>query len=217
MLRKYIGVVSLLSATVLLASCQGDGEFTGREYAPQMYHSVSYEPLSQIVKEDVEGDMYYIPNSTPYNDYNGSQPMNMRKPVDGTIARQNYVSATKNQSGIEQPLMIYDLHKDSLAAAALLKNPIPASEAVLSDGKALYLSYCGHCHGEKGDGKGKVGEIYTGVPSYTSKATAALPEGHVFHVITNGIRRMWAHKSQLSPEERWKIVHYVQKLQKGEQ
>ena len=40
-----------------------------------------------------------------------------------------------------------------------------------------------------------------------------LNDGHIYHVITYGIRRMWPHASQVNPEERWKIVHYVHRLQ----
>ena len=38
-------------------------------------------------------------------------------------------------------------------------------------------------------------------------------EGHIFHVITHGKGRMWSHKGQLDPEQRWKIVHYVKDMQ----
>jgi len=38
---------------------------------------------------------------------------------------------------------------------------------------------------------------------------------NIFHVITHGKGRMWAHGSQVTPEERWKIAHYIHKLQKG--
>ena len=40
-------------------------------------------------------------------------------------------------------------------------------------------------------------------------------DGHIFHVITYGKGRMWPHASQVNPEERWKIVHYVHRLQLG--
>ena len=37
--------------------------------------------------------------------------------------------------------------------------------------------------------------------------------GHIFHAITYGLNAMGAHSSQLTEEERWKIVLYVQELQ----
>ena len=41
-----------------------------------------------------------------------------------------------------------------------------------------------------------------------------LPEGKIFHTITFGKNLMGSHASQLNHEERWKIVHYVQTLQR---
>ena len=72
-----------------------------------------------------------------------------------------------------------------------------------------------HCHGEKGAGDGKVGAVYKGVPNYSSDALSTVSGGHIFHVITFGKARMWPHAAQVTPEERWKIVHYVQRLQLG--
>jgi len=39
-------------------------------------------------------------------------------------------------------------------------------------------------------------------------------DGHIYHVITHGKGRMWPHGSQISSENRWKIVLYVHELQK---
>ena len=63
-------------------------------------------------------------------------------------------------------------------------------------------------------GDGLVGQKIAGVPAYNSRAVQNVPEGHIFHVITHGKGRMWPHGSQVSIEDRWKIVRYVQVLQK---
>lgn len=215
-------IVGMLVSSVLLYSCSADGNDTGLEYAPQMYHSVPYEPLTQITEEGVPdgpiSSSYYIPNSIPYNQYDGAKPINQLPPVEGTVARQNYSKATSNlESTPGQELLIYDLHKDSIdLASRILKNPLPNTPDVVERGKHLYIGFCAPCHGESGQGDGKVGAVYKGVPNYSAGRYATLTEGHIFHTITHGRNRMWAHKSQINPEERWMIVHYVQKLQKGE-
>jgi len=79
----------------------------------------------------------------------------------------------------------------------------------------LYERNCQHCHGEKGAGDGPVGKVYKGVPNYASDAYKNMNDGHIYHVITFGKGRMWSHASQVNPEERWKIVHYVHRLQLG--
>ncbi len=205
MIRKnlYSGVIAFAVAG-LLFSCAAKEDFPGLEYAPQMYHSTPYEPLTQIKdkdqgnwldsnEEDEHGEFY---NSNPYNQFE----MNMREPVANTVKRDSYLP--------------YRIHKDSLEMAAqLMTNPLDSTADVLAEGKALYASYCIHCHGAKGQGDGKVGQVYKGVTAYNSRAVKDKPEGHIFHVITHGKGRMGAHASQVSVEDRWKIVRYVQTLQ----
>jgi len=213
----------MLVLLVTLASCDAGGEYPGMEYAPQMYHSVPYEPLTQITSEQLDDQdhfisFYYKTNSLP-NSINGLDSganSNVLYPVQGTIKRQNYKSATlSNETKKDQKLLIYDLPKDSIALAQNLVNPVDSSDAVLRDGKRLYINNCKHCHGAKGQGDGKVADQYNGVADYTSQSNKILSAGHIFHVITHGKGTMWSHKSMTTPEDRWKIVRYVQLLQQG--
>lgn len=214
MLNKLKYIVAAGAMTLL--GCTADGEHPGYEYAPQMYHSVAYEPLSQFADEDIPSGTPWriISNTSPLNDY-GKNPdakkrMNMLTPVAGTIKRQYYM-----HDDLKGKAFFYEIHKDSLdLAATSLKNPLPeGDEKVLEQGKALYVSYCSPCHGETGEGDGSVGQVLKGVPTYKSGRVKEVSEGHIFHVITHGKGRMWPHKTQLNPEERWKVVRYVQKLQ----
>ena len=56
-------------------------------------------------------------------------------------------------------------------------------------------------------------------PSYSTGTSSRggamkdLTDGKIYHTITYGINLMGAHASQISPEERWKIVLYVHELQ----
>jgi mono/diheme cytochrome c family protein len=216
------------ASVALLASCSAGGDDQGTEYAPNMYHSVAYEPYSQITDPDAgrwltsieypkmikDGDT--LPghaeffNSNVYNPYS----MNMREPAPNTVPRN------------AQGWTPYRLPADStgLRLANGLKNPLDTTAEVLAAGKALYETYCDHCHGPKGEGNGKVGSgvtidgveksAYPGVPNYKSAALKNITEGHIFHVITYGKGLMWPHGSQVNPEDRWKIARYVKTLQK---
>ncbi len=201
---KYL---TFLSIGLMLTSCAAGENDTGLEYAPQMYHSIPYEPLTQITDEssgnwldsndeDNHGEFY---NSNPYNKFT----MTMRKPVANTIKRGQ--------------LLPYRIHKDSLelAAQTLISQLDTGNADVIKQGKALYESYCSHCHGEKGNADGKVAEVYAGVANLNGAAYKDITEGHVFHVITYGKGLMGAHGSQVSPEDRWKIARYVKELQKN--
>lgn len=235
---RHIVIVSL--SAVLLVSCydptqkadaENTSKSTGVEYAPQMYHSEAYDPMTQVTDEDAgsnyfpwiligggqsdykkvdkgHGEFY---NSNYYNEHG----MNMREPNATSIARG------------ELP---YRLTKDQIELAATVKPSVDANGNIvtvyksdsttkapqfdMAEAKELYLRFCSHCHGVSGMADGKVAEKFGGVPVYASAALTDLPIGHVFHVITHGKGRMGAHASQLSQEERWKIATFVQTLQK---
>jgi len=204
MKNLLVNIFLVFTLSLMLLSCSADKDNPGVEYAPNMYHSTPYEPLSQVTDKEIgnwldsnpddnHGEFY---NSNPYNPYG----MTMRDPVPNTVKRSSYLP--------------YRIPKDSLELAALIKNPLATTEEVLKEGKVLYTQYCNHCHGEKGMGDGLVGIAYKGVTAYNSRAVKNRSEGEIFHVITHGKGRMWAHGSQVSIENRWKIVKYVQTLQK---
>lgn len=193
----------ILSGSLALVSCGAGVNDPGYEYAPNMYHSVAYEPLKQVKDRDAGRWV----NSSEYDigEYYSSNPnnpneMNMREPVANTVKRGKYLP--------------YHIPKDSLAfAAEYNKNPLDSTAEVIAEGKRLYGIFCSHCHGADGTTPGKVGEKYAGVPSYKSPALINITEGHIFHVLTKGKGRMPSHASQLNAEERWQLAKYVKVLQ----
>ena len=52
MIRFATTIFTAFSAAVLLTACSAGGDNQGVEYAPNMYHSVAYEPYTQIVDKD---------------------------------------------------------------------------------------------------------------------------------------------------------------------
>ncbi len=208
-LSTYVLGFSVLAGGLL--ACEAEGDYPGMEYAPQMYHSVPYEPLKQITDEsqgewlssraDDRGEFF---NSNPYN----PNRMNLRLPAPNTVSRntQGYLPfrLEKDTDGSDTNLQL---------ASTTLKNPLPASEAILAEGKVLYSSFCYPCHGAGGEGDGPVGQVYKGVANLAGGQVAQASEGHIFYVITHGRGRMWPHDKQINVEDRWKIVHYVQTLQ----
>jgi mono/diheme cytochrome c family protein len=217
------------SATTLLAACSAEGDNPGKEYAPNMYHSVAYEPYTQI--DDWDAGRWLTSIEYPkmegkdaghaeFHNSNLLNPhaMNMREPAPHTVAR--------NSRG----WLPYSLPDDStgLRLSSRLASPLDSSASVLAEGKVLYETYCDHCHGAKGAGDGKVAsgvkvmidgqeverKAYAGVPNYKADALKNISEGHIFHVITYGKGLMKPHGSQVNPEERWKIARYVKSLQK---
>jgi hypothetical protein len=127
------------AGTALLASCGAGGEDQGTEYAPNMYHSVAYEPYSQITDKDAGRWLTSIDykldsietnfsNHAEHYNSNSLNPsrMNMRMPAPNTVSR--------NKNGY----LPYRLGKDSLQfAASSLVSPLDTAnnKAFLQKGK----------------------------------------------------------------------------------
>jgi mono/diheme cytochrome c family protein len=96
-------------------------------------------------------------------------------------------------------------------AKANLKSPLDSLSYDEDKAKELFGIYCGICHGDKGDGKGKLvkQEKFLGVPNYKDRV---ITEGSIFHVETYGLNSMGSYANQLSTKERWMVAHYVMKL-----
>lgn len=201
MLNQSKSLILLAGLALGMLSCGKDPNDTGTEFAPNMYNSVGYEPMTQL-----DGDTNKI---NPLG-------MNMRLPVAGTVARKRYSGADSlKKAFLSQELVAKTIPNDSISySEALLTNPLAATPENIEEGKLQYERFCQHCHGETGKGDGLVAKAYKGVPVYSSDALKAVNDGHIYHVITHGKGRMWPHGSQISSENRWKIVLYVHELQK---
>lgn len=202
-MKNLLNYTILVSTFLFLVACGSNPNSPGLEFAPQMYVSKPYEPYTQV--EGVK------------NGYN-PMGMNLRHPAPNTISRRNFntIFTVKDSTGKEvvmDDIMYYNIQpgpEGLKEAAEKLENPVPVTEEILAEGKVLYTRYCAACHGAQGDGQGKVGQKYAGVANY---AGITRNNGHIYHVITYGKNRMWPHGSQVTPIERWKIVHWVNKLQ----
>ncbi|MFA6260863.1 MAG: cytochrome c [Bacteroidia bacterium] len=172
----------------LISSCGAGGDNPGSEYAPNMYVSFAYEPMSQLAEQ---------PNTI--NAYG----MNMRLPVKGTIARGQLDFAT------------YATEKTNEAyeAAAAIHNPVPKNAYNLAEGKRLYNINCTPCHAEDGKGRGTIVEDgkFPQVPAYGDRLPT-INEGKAFHSISHGKNLMGSYASVLTPVQRWQVIHYIYEL-----
>lgn len=141
--------------------------------------------------------------SAGYETYSESAAFNNGKegqlPVQGTIKR-GFV-----------PYEIPNTPAGYLASKNVVNSPLDSLTSNLEKGKELYDIYCISCHGEKGNGKGKLveREKFLGVPSYADRVITV---GSIFHVETYGLNAMGSHANQLSKTERWQVAEYVLKL-----
>ncbi len=107
--------------------------------------------------------------------------------------------------------------KTKSAPANIAGQAIPAS-ADAAAGKALYQKKakpmaCKMCHGEAGDGNGKLGKALKPNPrNFTCQATMKdVSPGQMFWIIKNGSKGtgMVAHGKTLSDKEIWNVVKYI--------
>lgn len=191
--KKYtllaLGSVALVTATFLSSCIKENPDSPGWEYMPDMYRSPAPEPNG-----------LYISAATP-------DSLSNRMPAPGSIPR-DWTPFPYENSPIG----------DSLASM-FWKSPYRTSDSLEAQGQFLYERYCIYCHGPKGDGNGPLvekGKFPNQPPSYIKlHDDGKLTPGHVYHVITYGKGVMGSHGTQLNPEERWKVIMYVERLGAG--
>ena len=125
----------------------------------------------------------------------------MRAPVPGTVPR----GFTPYRYAVG----------DSLIAQRELVNPLPRTADVLGRGQRVFNTYCIVCHGPKGDGQGYIVPKFPMPPSLLSDKVMGWPDGRIFHTITRGQNLMPSYASQILPEDRWAVIHYVRALERA--
>lgn len=201
---KLVGTVCAAVALVAMAASCGDKKTrsTGWEYARNMYDPLGYNPDQ--------------PNENFANGLTAQVPPAGTTPVG--FVRFDYANTLE----------------DYERAGTEVVNPIIRNAQHLEEGAKLFKAFCSPCHGLDGKGDGPITKDRTLVtkkgsrqlenfpppPSYSTGnssrggAMKDLTDGKIYHTITYGVGLMGSHASQLSPEERWKVVMYVHELQK---
>lgn len=103
--------------------------------------------------------------------------------------------------------------KEQRDAAALRRNPIPATPASIKKGGDLYAVYCTPCHGASGKGDGLVAAKFVTPADLTNPdLQKARTDGYWQSYLSVGGAVMPSYAESLSAEERWDVVNYVRTL-----
>jgi mono/diheme cytochrome c family protein len=98
------------------------------------------------------------------------------------------------------------------------KNPHPVDETLLATGRAVYKDKCARCHGPGGLGDGPDADPDSRKNMDLTNGTRSdqNADGVVFYKVWNGRRRprMPAFNTQISEDQAWAVVAYVQSLRK---
>ena len=188
MKKNYLNSITKLTLAVAVVSLFSCKEKNGLapEYMPDMFRSPSIETYVDYgeVRDKQHPDM--------------KDKMSAMLPVKGTIPRGFTPYPYENSpEGYE-------------LAGANLKNPLVYSEQLVKEGEVLFGMFCVQCHGATGQGDGILVEREKFPPLPVKFVSGlAIPEGKMFHSITYGRNLMGSHASQLTKEERWKLVLFI--------
>jgi mono/diheme cytochrome c family protein len=147
----------------------------------------------------------FVPNmmrTVRYNAFeanaNFADGATLRPPVPGTIPR-----------GLP-PLPPSD-------ANAPFPNPFSAGDrSAMERGNVVFENFCQACHGPRGLGDGLVVQHgFPKPPTLLRARTKELSDDQIFRVLTTGRGKMASYASQLSRDDRWKVILYVRALQQG--
>jgi mono/diheme cytochrome c family protein len=185
-------IIVALTTVAILSSCK-DKRSRGLEYAPNMYYPIAYNP-DQKNPNFENGITAQVPPA-------GTTPVGFTRYDQYANTTEGYIEASEK-----------------------MINPLETNAKSLAEGKVLYVSMCGPCHGIKGAGNGKIVELgkYPAPPAYATGISSRggamkdLTDGKIYHTLQYGLNLMGSYASQLSPEERWKVIMYVHQLQKGQ-
>jgi mono/diheme cytochrome c family protein len=99
--------------------------------------------------------------------------------------------------------------------AKKMKNPIKATQASIQNGKEIYEKKCALCHGIKGDGKGPNSAGFNPKPTnFRVSHGEKMTDGEHFWKITTGRGPMPSFEKDLTVEERWHVINYVNTFSK---
>lgn len=181
---KYRTLLFLLIAALLFSACDRSRNDRGYHYFPDMFYSAAYKTYSEHPVLTNEKTMLEPPE--------GSVPVGFT------------------------PFLYDNSFESREKAGKTIKNPYTADKQLIEEGDKLYGIFCKNCHGETGAGDGFLhtsGKYPIKPASLITDVMKQKPSAEIFHVITKGWGVMSAHETLIKPEDRWKIVLFVETLQ----
>ncbi|MCF6170498.1 MAG: c-type cytochrome [Bacteroidales bacterium] len=191
---KYSRLLFLFLVPLLMMGCKKDKNNPGYNYMGKhdMYYTKFYKA--------------YSPNPLLPNG------MTNQMPAEGAVARGKMPFPYKGST-------ITDRAQNQSLAGLELANPITSNDAIVQEGKEQFRIFCSNCHGlqARGDGNLYTSKLFPAKPtSLVESYVQNKPDGEIYYVITMGSISglMGPHGSQITPENRWKIIHYLRHLAK---
>ena len=190
---KKLAIIAtlILSMAAVFIGCK-DKRSPGSIYMPDMTYSRAYESYATRDSAFFTTDANDAGHKIFYNNL----------PPAGTIKRGE--------------LFPFNVPNDSnglITLSAQVKNPMEALTGKdLEEAGRLFNINCAVCHGAKGEANGPLAEKVGGVKNIIT-ASPNYSDGRIFFVMEYGQGNMGSYASQLSREQRWRIVQYIRTLE----
>ena len=150
-------------------------------------------------------------------DSKAQESFNTSSVLAGGITQQELIAGVVPRGAL--PFDYGDGAEEAQRAGQELENPfLAASSEDLQRGRQVFGVYCANCHGNDGEGRGRV--VVRGMlppPSLLAARATGMPDGEMFHVITRGQGNMKSHAAQVATNDRWKAIRWIRSLQEGTQ
>jgi mono/diheme cytochrome c family protein len=99
--------------------------------------------------------------------------------------------------------------------AGKMKNPLPETDEIVSQGQEVFLGSCAQCHGADGRGDSDLGHsMNPPAMDLTSSHVQHWNDAELFWIVQNGVRLtgMPSWKSSISDEDVWKLARFIHNL-----
>jgi mono/diheme cytochrome c family protein len=190
---KKIAIIAtlILSMAVVFIGCKDKRE-PGRIYMPDMTYSRAYESYAYRDSAIFTMD----PNDAGHKIFFNNVP------PAGTLKR-----------GELYPFTVPNDSNGLLNLSSLVKNPLgPLTTGDSIETARLFSINCAVCHGAKAEANGPLAPKIGGVKSIIA-GSPGYSDGRIFFVMEYGQNNMGSYASQLSREQRWRIVQYIRTLE----
>ena len=128
----------------------------------------------------------------------------MRQPPAGTVPRERQTMHPEITAGRDRTGKVVDAI------------PIPVTRQMVEAGRTKFEIHCAICHGLVGDGVSLVATQMSLRPPPNLHQIRNPGPGHIFQVISEGFGLMASYAPELTPEERWQVVAYVEALRRSQ-
>ena len=128
----------------------------------------------------------------------------MRNPPEGAVPRERTTMRPEITDALDRKGNVVDTI------------PIPVTRELMDSGRERFEIHCAPCHGLVGDGVSLVAtQMSLRPPPNLHKILNPSP-GHIYQVISQGFGLMSSYAPQLTAEERWAVVAYVEALRRSQ-